>query len=63
MVHNIFSLPEITEGKLGTVKGIEYTDKNRNRRTYLPMWFEINQLLSVDVNPKEVATKIQSVFN
>ncbi|MDX8366576.1 NUDIX hydrolase [Cytobacillus sp. IB215665] len=58
-----FFLAEITEGKFGTGKGIEYTDKNRNRGTYLPMWIDINQLSSVDVKPKEVATKIQMVFN
>ncbi|MDX8363378.1 NUDIX hydrolase [Cytobacillus sp. IB215316] len=58
-----FFLAEITEGKFGTGEGIEYKDKNRNRGTYIPMWIEINQLSSVDVKPKEVATKIQSVFN
>ena len=58
-----FFLAEIIDGDFGTGKGEEYTDENRQRGTYLPMWLEINKLSTNDVKPKEVAIKIQSLFN
>lgn len=58
-----FFLAEIIAGDFGTGKGEEYTDMIRNRGTYLPLWVEINQLASIDVKPKEVAIKIQSLFS
>ncbi|MDP5277114.1 NUDIX hydrolase [Chengkuizengella axinellae] len=58
-----FFLAEIIDGDFGTGKGEEYTDENRQRGTYLPMWIEINKLSTIDVKPKEVAIKIQSLFN
>ncbi|KPB06297.1 NUDIX hydrolase [Bacillus sp. CHD6a] len=57
-----FFLAEIIAGVFGTGKGEEYTNCNSNRGTYLPMWIEINQLSSINVKPKEVAIKIQSIF-
>ncbi|MFC0189477.1 NUDIX domain-containing protein [Fictibacillus aquaticus] len=54
---------EIIEGDFGTGMGVEYTDSNRNRGTYLPVWIELNQLTNIDVRPKEVVLKIQKLFN
>ena len=58
-----FFLSEIIAGTIGTGLGEEYTDENRNRGTYSPMWIEIERLSSIDVRPKEVALMIQSLFN
>lgn len=58
-----FFIAEIIAGNFGTGKGEEYTNLNRKRGTYLPLWIEINQLSSIEVKPKEVAIKIQSLFN
>ncbi|MBG9453387.1 DNA mismatch repair protein MutT [Lysinibacillus sphaericus] len=57
-----FFLSEIIEGKFGTGQGEEYTDNNKDRGTYLPIWVEVEKMLSIDVKPKEVALKIQSLF-
>ncbi|MCY9545877.1 NUDIX hydrolase [Lysinibacillus xylanilyticus] len=58
-----FFLSEIINGMFGTGQGEEYTDKERDRGTYLPMWVDIKKLSSIDVKPKEVAIKVQSLFN
>ncbi len=58
-----FFLSEIIAGTIGTGLGEEYTDGNRNRGTYSPMWIEIERLSSIDVRPKEVALMVQSLFN
>jgi len=58
-----FFLAEIIEGTFGTGQGEEYTDKNRNRGTYLPIWIDIENLSYLDVKPKEISYKIQSIFN
>ncbi|KMY28973.1 DNA mismatch repair protein MutT [Lysinibacillus xylanilyticus] len=57
-----FFLSEIINGMFGTGQGEEYTDKERDRGTYLPMWVDIKKLSSIDVKPKEVAIKVQSLF-
>ncbi|MGE7913937.1 NUDIX hydrolase [Lysinibacillus xylanilyticus] len=57
-----FFLSEIINGMFGTGQGEEYTDKERDRGTYLPMWVDIKRLSSIDVKPKEVAIKVQSLF-
>jgi 8-oxo-dGTP diphosphatase len=58
-----FFLSEIVSGTFGTGLGEEFTDDKRDRGTYLPVWVNINELQSIDVRPKEVALKIQSLFN
>ncbi|MGP1907977.1 NUDIX hydrolase [Metabacillus sp. JX24] len=58
-----FFLSQIIAGTFGTGKGEEYTDENRDRGTYLPMWVDIENLSTIDVRPKEVALKVQSLFN
>lgn len=57
-----FFLSEIIKGIFGTGQGEEYTDKERDRGTYLPMWVDLKRLSSIDVKPKEVAIKVQSLF-
>lgn len=57
-----FFLSDIINGTFGTGQGEDYTDKKRNRGTYLPMWMDIKRLSSIDVRPQEVALKIQSLF-
>jgi 8-oxo-dGTP diphosphatase len=57
-----FFLAEIIDGTFGAGQGDEYTDENRERGTYLPMWVEINKLSSLDVKPKEVASIVQSLY-
>ncbi|WP_332635047.1 NUDIX hydrolase [Halalkalibacter flavus] len=39
-----FFLADIVAGKIGTGVGEEFTDTNRNRGTYEPMWMEIEKL-------------------
>jgi 8-oxo-dGTP pyrophosphatase MutT (NUDIX family) len=58
-----FFLSHIIAGTFGTGKGEEYTDENRDRGTYLPMWVDIESLSSIEVRPKEVALKVKSLFN
>jgi 8-oxo-dGTP diphosphatase len=58
-----FFLSEMISGTFGTGQGEEFTDAQRDRGTYLPMWVDINELPLIDVRPKEVALKIQSMFN
>lgn len=57
-----FFLADIVEGEIGTGMGEEFTDTNRNRGTYEPMWVEIDKLSLIDIRPKEVAEKIQSLL-
>jgi 8-oxo-dGTP diphosphatase len=54
---------EIISGTFGTGQGEEFTEDKSDRGTYLPVWVNINELHSIDVRPKEVALKIQSLFN
>ncbi|KGR77364.1 NUDIX hydrolase [Ureibacillus manganicus] len=57
-----FFLTEIINGTFGTGQGEEYTDKERDRGTYMPIWVDIKRLSSIDVRPKEVAIKVQNLF-
>lgn len=58
-----FFLTEIINGTFGTGQGEEYTDNKRARGIYLPTWVDIKILSSIDVKPREVALKVQSLFN
>jgi len=58
-----FFLSEIVNGTFGTGQGEEYTGVNSDRGTYLPIWIDIENLSNLDVKPKEVAIKVQSIFN
>lgn len=57
-----YFLSEIIDGTFGTGQGEEYTDENRDRGTYFPMWIDIERLSSIEVKPKEVALKVQSLL-
>ncbi|GEL03682.1 NUDIX hydrolase [Rummeliibacillus stabekisii] len=56
-----FFLSEIISGTLGTGQGEEYTNINRDRGMYLPVWMDIERLSSIDVRPQECALKVQSL--
>jgi len=57
-----YYLADIIGGEFGTGQGEEYTDENRNRGSYTPMWVELDKLSSINVIPKEVALKVQMLF-
>lgn len=56
-----FFLSDIISGTLGTGQGEEYTNINRDRGMYLPVWMDIERLSSIDVRPHECALKVQSL--
>lgn len=58
-----FFLSEIINGTFGTGQGEEYTDKERNKGIYLPMWIDIKRLSSLDVKPREIVLKVQKLLN
>ena len=53
---------DIITGNVGTGQGEEFTDGKRDRGTYLPMWIDINKFSTLDVRPKEIASKVESLF-
>lgn len=58
-----FFLSEIINGTFGTGQGEEYTDKERSKGIYLPMWIDIKRLSSLDVKPREIVLKVQNLLN
>ncbi|USK32129.1 NUDIX domain-containing protein [Bacillus sp. F19] len=58
-----FFLGEIVGGTFGTGQGLEFTDNERAKGSYIPMWIDIKELFYINVKPKEVADKIQALFN
>ncbi|MEK4080477.1 NUDIX hydrolase [Solibacillus sp. FSL K6-1126] len=58
-----FFLSEIINGTFGTGQGEEYTDKERNKGIYLPMWIDIKRLSSLGVKPREIVLKVQNLLN
>ncbi|WP_336511443.1 NUDIX hydrolase [Alteribacter salitolerans] len=50
-----FFLAEVIEGEIGTGDGEEFTDPERKRGTYEPMWVPLDRLGGIDVRPREVA--------
>ncbi|MEM5018290.1 NUDIX domain-containing protein [Metabacillus indicus] len=57
-----FFKADIIGGTFGTGQGAEYTDKDRDRGTYLPIWLNKEELLACDVRPKEVVSRIESLL-
>ncbi|KAB8138008.1 NUDIX domain-containing protein [Gracilibacillus oryzae] len=55
-----FYLGDIVGGNFGTGQGEELSDERKG--TYIPVWVEIHELLSIEVKPKEVAEKIYFLF-
>jgi 8-oxo-dGTP diphosphatase len=58
-----FFICEIISGTFGTGAGEEFTYKKSDRGVYIPTWVDIEKLLFINVKPKEVALKVQSLFN
>lgn len=56
-----FFLGSIVAGVFGTGQGEEFSDKNSG--IYIPMWVDIDDLSAINIKPREVAEKIQSLFN
>jgi len=56
-----FFLSEIIAGTFGTGNG-EELEGNRDSGAYLPMWVDIDRLSSIDIKPKEVVLKVQSLL-
>ncbi|MDG5473635.1 NUDIX domain-containing protein [Jeotgalibacillus sp. ET6] len=54
---------EITGGTFARGHGEEYADPQRDRGTYLPVWVPTEELLTLDVRPKEVVIKILSHYS
>lgn len=57
-----FFLADIIHGTIGSGQGEEFTNSNRDRGTYLPMWVDIDDLTVMDVKPNVVAKKVQEYF-
>ncbi|MGE6376003.1 hypothetical protein [Peribacillus muralis] len=57
-----FFLGDIIDGAFGTGKGEEYTAENGEGGTYQPLWVKMEDLSTLDVRPKEVAEKVQSLY-
>ena len=57
-----FFLAERIGGTFGTGQGEEFTSQNRERGTYIPVWVNIEKLPLLDVKPREVALKVQSLL-
>ncbi len=56
-----FFIAEIIGGVFGTGEGVEFRAECRNRGTYEPIWVELEQLLLLEVHPKEIAEKVYSL--
>ncbi|UWE04527.1 NUDIX hydrolase [Laceyella sacchari] len=50
-----YFLGEITGGTFGTGQGKEFTQPDRKRGTFEPVWMEIEDLADHDVRPREIA--------
>ncbi|THE09859.1 NUDIX domain-containing protein [Bacillus timonensis] len=57
-----FFLSEIIEGTFGTGLGEEFSNQNKNRGSYTPVWIKLDRLAALDVRPKEIVLKVQSRF-
>ncbi|MEZ0481481.1 NUDIX domain-containing protein [Planococcus sp. SSTMD024] len=54
-----FFMAKRTGGTFGTGCGEEFTDRQRHRGTYQPVWVELKNLHDIDVKPREVGVKLQ----
>ncbi|MGI2328481.1 NUDIX hydrolase [Planococcus sp. YIM B11945] len=57
-----FFLAELLSGDIGVGIGEEFTDPERNRGTYEPLWVAFEQLPWLDVKPREVAEKVHALY-
>ncbi len=51
--HQYFFSGTIIGGEFGTGKGEEYTQQNKNKGTYEPVWFDVDRLPELKLWPKE----------
>ncbi|HEO8418771.1 NUDIX hydrolase [Niallia sp. FSL W8-0635] len=58
-----FFLADIINGMIGTGQGEEFTERTRDRGTYLPIWLDRNDLSAIDVKPLVVAEKVKEFFD
>lgn len=56
-----YFLANIISGIFGTGQGEEFSEENKDRGTYLPMWVDIQSLSTIDVRPTELALKLQAL--
>jgi len=56
-----FFLGDIIGGAFGTGQGEEFLGEDSD--SYIPMWVDIDDLSAIDIRPKEVAEKVQSLLN
>ncbi|WYP27534.1 NUDIX domain-containing protein [Alkalihalobacillus sp. FSL W8-0930] len=54
-----FYLAEMVSGTFGTGRGVEFTNKVKDKGQYVPLWISIDDLVELDVRPREVAQKVQ----
>ena len=59
--HQYFFMAKRTGGTFGTGLGEEYTDLDRHRGTYEPVWVELRDVNELNVKPREVAMKLQQL--
>ncbi|MGV3465923.1 MAG: NUDIX hydrolase [Heyndrickxia sp.] len=57
-----FYLAEITDGEFGTGMGEEFTNRNRDRGTYEPVWLSLEECISKDIRPSEVMDMLLTKF-
>lgn len=57
-----FFIAEVIGGTFGTGQGKEFGGEVRDRGTYEPTWIELDNLLSLDVHPIEIAEKVYSLY-
>lgn len=57
-----YFLAAITGGEFGSGNGEEFTEKNQNRGTYLPVWIEVCDLATLTILPAKVAMKVQGLL-
>lgn len=54
-----FFMAKRTGGTFGTGLGEEYTDLDRRRGTYEPVWVELREAHKLNIKPREVVAKLQ----
>jgi 8-oxo-dGTP diphosphatase len=58
-----YYLANIVGGDFGTGKGEEYTNPNRNRGTYEPIWVPVGEFSTLDIRPKEIKEMVPKSYN
>lgn len=56
-----FFIAKRTGGTFGTGLGEEYTNLDRRRGTYEPVWVQLREAHKLNIKPREVAAKLQQL--